>query len=226
MTDIGNVDEYYKSFYSKMIGRNSSGLLKYLAKYPHKLMEKPFKNQHFDNILELGAGSGEHLSVTSPKCNKYFATDIDLVRLQNITSDGDFNLVIMYQNAKELSFTDGEFSRLIATCLLAHLENLDSVLSEWRRVVSGGGVLSIYLPCEPGLALRLFRHLVSGRKARSLGYKGFSLYIARDHKNSAHNMLKIINHVFRDDKVQMQYRPFWIRSWYLNLFVMVHITKA
>ena len=181
--DPGNVETYYKYFYSRMMGLNASGLMRLLWKYPHKLMEKPFKGQHFDKILELGAGSGEHLHATSPKCAYYFATDI-------------------------------------------HLENPEIGLNEWRRVVKPGGILTIYLPCEPGLILRMFRKFVSNRKANKLGYSGFSLYIARDHVNSAQNMMEVIKHVFREDRIRMTFRPFPLRSWYLNLFIVVQITKA
>jgi len=224
--DAGNVETYYKYFYSKMVGFNSTGLMKLLWKYPHKLMEKPYKGQHFDKILELGAGSGEHLDATSPKCAYYFATDIDLNRLQVIPSSIDFEVIKSLQNAGNLTFGDEEFSRLIATCLLAHLENPEVCLNEWRRVVKPGGFITIYLPCEPGLSLRLFRKFVSNRKANKLGFPGFSLYIARDHVNSAQNMIELINHVFREDRIRMKFRPFPLKSWYLNLFIVVQITKA
>ena len=224
--DPGNVETYYKYFYSRMMGLNASGLMRLLWKYPHKLMEKPFKGQHFDKILELGAGSGEHLHATSPKCAYYFATDIDLNRLQAIPCNNDFEVIKSFQDATSLTFKDEEFSRLIATCLLAHLENPEIGLNEWRRVVKPGGILTIYLPCEPGLILRMFRKFVSNRKANKLGYSGFSLYIARDHVNSAQNMMEVIKHVFREDRIRMTFRPFPLRSWYLNLFIVVQITKA
>ena len=62
----GNVDFYYRNFYSRMIGHDSDGILKILWKYPHRLMEKPFKSNTNLKILELGFGEGEHLGfVTS-----------------------------------------------------------------------------------------------------------------------------------------------------------------
>ena len=56
--DYGNVEKYYKSIYSRMMGIQSTGLMSLLWKYPHKLMEKPFRGQHFETILEVGAGGG------------------------------------------------------------------------------------------------------------------------------------------------------------------------
>ena len=224
--NFGSVEHYYKEFYSRMVGIRSTGIMSVLWKYPHKLMEKPFMGQYFETILEVGAGGGEHLNAVSLKCTRYYATDIDLNRLEAIQNNREFEVIKNYQNATDLSFEDEEISRLIATCLLAHLENPEIALNEWRRVVKRGGVLSIYLPCEPGLSLRLFRKFISNRKAKKLGYSGFSLYIARDHINSAQNMMKLINHVFREDEVRMMFRPFPIKSWYLNLFIIVHITKT
>lgn len=224
--DFGDVERYYKLFHPRMMGSQSTGLMSFLWKYPHKLMEKPFEGQHFETILEVGAGMGEHLKAASLKCTRYFATDIDLIRLDSIKSNQEFEIIRDYQNATKLSFKDEEISRLIATCLLAHLENPEVALNEWRRVVKKGGVISIYLPCEPGLSLRLFRKFISNRKANKLGYSGFLLYIARDHINSAQNMMELIKYVFRKDEVSMTFRPFPIKNWYLNLFIIVHIKVA
>jgi hypothetical protein len=104
------------------------------------------------------------------------------------------------------------------------VSDLESCLEEWRRVVRTKGTISIYLPCEPGIALTVFRKLVSAQKAKKLGYRGFNVYIARDHINDFVRMRTLINHIFQSDAVTYKLRPFPGFSWYLNMFSIVEIT--
>ena len=70
----GNVDFYYRNFYSRMIGHDSDGILKILWKYPHRQQFSTF------GISEnLNDGSlYQHLMLTSvfvynfKDCNKVF----------------------------------------------------------------------------------------------------------------------------------------------------------
>ena len=52
-------------------------------------------------------------------------------------------------------YTDNSFDRVIATCLLHHLDNPIIALQEIRRIVKTDGIVSISLPCDPGLAYRI-----------------------------------------------------------------------
>jgi hypothetical protein len=68
--------------------------------------------------------------------------------------------------------------------------------------------------------------LFTAPKAKKLGFEGFNLYISRDHINDAFRVLNIAAEVFRDDVFKQVFRPFYIRSWYLNLFGVIQVTKA
>ena len=218
---FGSIELYYSEYYEKMMGQYSTGLMSFLWKYPHKLIEKPFRRRNYDSILELGAGSGEHISFVKSKFNEYLALDTDKNLISKIKKD--FKIKGVVGDAERLIFVDDYFDRVIATCLLAHLSHPEQALSEWRRVAKSGSTISIYMPCEPGLALRIFRKLISAPKARRLGFKGFELYIARDHKNDFNRMKELILFVFRHDKIRFKYRPLVLSSWYLNLFSIVEI---
>jgi ubiquinone/menaquinone biosynthesis C-methylase UbiE len=67
-------------------------------------------------------------------------------------------------DAANLNFVDNSFDRLFSTCLLHHVTNVDSAMSEWRRVVRSGGITSIYLLCDPGMLYRWIRHVISHDK--------------------------------------------------------------
>lgn len=221
----GNVDHYYKNFYSKMMGSDSSGLLSFLWKYPHRVMERLYKTNKDLDILELGFGEGEHLRFVKNDYKSYLATDIDEARLVIPETFRSEKIRTQKIDAGKLPFKDESFDRIIATCLIAHLDNPENALIEWRRVLKPGGTATIYVALEPGLALRVFRKLITAPKAKRLGFEGFNLYIARDHINDAFRILNILVEVFRKDKIKFSYRPFFIRSWYLNLFCVVNITK-
>ena len=222
----GNVELYYQEFYSKMMGHESNGVLSILWKYPHRVMEKNFKSNAGKRILELGFGEGEHLSFVAEDFAEYLATDLDAKRLERFRPKLIPNTKLMQCDAMSLPFPDESFDRVIATCLIAHLRNPELALTEWRRVLKEGGELTMYVPCEPGFSLRLFRKLFSAPKAKRLGFEGFNLYIARDHVNDAFRVLNLAAEVFRRDSFQQVFRPFPIRSWYLNLFCVVHIVKG
>ena len=221
----GNVELYYRDFYSRMMGHDSEGVLSLLWKYPHKVMEKKFKSNQDLKILELGFGEGEHLSFVSADFEEYVATDLDAERLERFRPKLIENAKLMQCDASALPFPDNSFDRVIATCLIAHLSNPEAALIEWRRVLKPGGKLTMYVPCEPGFSLRLFRRLFSAPKAKRLGFEGFNLYIARDHINDAFRVLNLAAEVFQGDGFKQVFRPFFFRSWYLNLFCVVQATK-
>lgn len=222
----GNVEVYYKEFYSRMMGHDSNGLFSILWKYPHSLMEKPFKSNEGFKILELGCGEGEHFDFVTNDFSHYLATDLDAHRLERIRPKLSENSSITACDAEKLPFEDQSFDRVIATCLLAHLVDPEGALREWRRVTKIGGSLTIYIPCEPGFSLRLFRKMFSAPKARKLGFEGFNLYIARDHRNDAFRLLNIAAEVFHSDSLKYVFRPFFIRSWYLNLFGILQVKRT
>lgn len=221
----GNVDVYYKEFYSRMMGHEADGILSILWKYPHLLMEKPFKNNKGMKILELGCGEGEHIDFVKPNYESYLATDLDEIRLDRIKGKLPQNAITSACNAEKLPFPDETFDRVIATCLLAHLSDPEGALREWRRVTKIGGALTIYIPCEPGFSLRLFRKLFTAPKAKKLGFEGFNLYISRDHRNDAFRLLNIAKEVFGEDRLKYVFRPFVVRSWYLNLFSLLQVKR-
>jgi ubiquinone/menaquinone biosynthesis C-methylase UbiE len=71
-------------------------------------------------------------------------------------------------NAESLNFPDAKFDRIIATCLVVHLKNIEKALLEWRRVLKPNGVITMYIALEPSIMLRLFWNLIKikGKKTK------------------------------------------------------------
>lgn len=220
----GNVQYFYLNHYSELIGERSSGLLSVLWKYPHKLLESRHSSNAGLEILEIGAGEGEHIGFVKQDFMKYVMSDIDHERLgRSEKTNSDSRVSFETADATKLPFSDNQFDRTIATCLLIHLTEPEQALIEWRRVTKTGGVVDVYLPCEPGLMLRIFRMITTKRKAERSGFTGYNLFMARDHLTSTHRLLELISYIYRNDQISFKYRPFVFRSWYFNLFVTVRI---
>ena len=103
------------------------------------------------------------------------------------------------------------------------MDNPVKALNEWRRVVKPGGFISIYLSADPSLSLRIFRKFTTQIKAKRMGFNDYRIFIANEHQISVSSLIDNIKYVFQSDKVNFKYRPFYIRSWYLNLVCIVQI---
>lgn len=213
---------YYETLYSPTIGNESKGLLGFLSRYPHKLMEKNFK-QNMDKILEVGFGEGEHFKHVKTSTKEYTGIDIDRRRLVQNKYANHVKTQVM--NAEKLNFPNNHFDRVIATCLLAHLQKPENALHEWRRVLKNNGVCTIYIPLEPSVALRLFRLFIMKPQLKKKGFNQYDLWIAREHINHASRLFCFIKNVFEKDEVRILYRPFPINIHSINLFAIVHIRK-
>ena len=71
--------------------------------------------------------------------------------------------------AESLPFEKGEFDRVISTCLLHQVEKPELVLSEIERVFSRNGTCTIFLSCNPDLAVGTLRKLTVARSDEKRG---------------------------------------------------------
>jgi phosphatidylethanolamine/phosphatidyl-N-methylethanolamine N-methyltransferase len=198
--------------------RSLSGLV--LAR-SHLLIEKSFGTDvMIPRVLEVGAGSGVHLKYVRHNFNQYFMTDSSNEMLSAISPIDDDRVIIAQEDAANLSFEDSSFDRLIATHVLEHLHRPDDVLREWRRVVKPGGIISLVLPCDPGMMWRLGRACGPRRKARERGVP-YDYIMALEHVNSITNLSAMIDFHF-NDKVQYWW-PTRIPSVDLNLIYATNI---
>jgi phosphatidylethanolamine/phosphatidyl-N-methylethanolamine N-methyltransferase len=217
--EYGSVDYYYENVYSHVVGNQTLGTSRFLSAYPHLLLEAPFRDNIGKSVLEIGSGENEHFPFVAHNFSKYVA--IDIKKPKSIPLDPRFQYI--QGNVEKLPFKDSSFDRVIATCLLLHLDNPEIALEEIRRVVANNGFVSIYLPTEPSIILRLIRNIYSAKRAKALGFHGYKLFIARDHVTYFSRVLELIRFIFREDSVTYRYRPIPLRTWYLNAFCIIQI---
>lgn len=215
---------FYASVYGDL---QYTGLLGRLQGIVHRLMERPYDGLPADVILEVGAGNGQHVRHVRSRTSTYYETDLAVGEGLDHAGErrvGDLRVVRCEADAEDLrDFDDDSVDRVVATCLLAHLPHTERALAEWRRVTRDGGHITIYVPAEPGLMLRLGRAVATAPKARRLG-SDFHNVVNRDHKNSYLHMKAVVRHVYADDDVRWRRYPFAFASWNFNLFAIVDVT--
>jgi len=192
---------YLRQFEANYEKLNYSGNLssKVLA-HSHVVLENAYNEKdHFSQVLEIGAGSGQHPLSVKHTFDKYMITDgndrmLDQSR-ERFKGDGRYDF--QTEDARELSFEDHTFDRVIATHVLEHLLNPHEILREWTRVIKPGGTLSLVLPCDPGFAWRFGRMIGVRKRAESAGLE-YDYWMAREHVNSIFNLNTFINYYYKN----------------------------
>ena len=219
-----SVDNFYADYYENIFG---SGTIGWMAGVAHRFMEKPLDKRIFLNVLELGAGTGQHRKFVRHKFSRYIETDLRIEQgnVKEIEVSPEKIVEQRFLDAEDLTiFEAAQFDRVIATCLVAHLPNPEKALQEWRRVVKSGGVLTIYVPTEPGLMLRVFRSLTTKRKAKKLGLDHSAVHY-REHRNMWIYINLLVIEIFAEDVIKRRRFPHSLLTWNLALFDVYEITK-
>ena len=188
--DYGNPEVFYREFYGKMIcgTGNGGGLGKKAVASTHRYMEREVRTLHFRRVLELGGGNGEHLNYVLHGFDSYTLIDLRQAELED-RYERDPRIISIVANAENLPVVDHSIDRVIVTCLLHHVDHPEIVLKEIDRVLKDDGTATIFLSCNPGLVVRFLRRLTTERTAEKLGFKGYDLMNARDHRNHVGSLL-------------------------------------
>jgi phosphatidylethanolamine/phosphatidyl-N-methylethanolamine N-methyltransferase len=207
----------------------SSPLQSAVMRASHRLTERPYdERMHFARVVEIGAGTGEHLPFVRHTFDEYTLTDQDPKTLEvasrklGALAQGR-KVTFVAQPGEGLQYPDGTFDRLIATHVLEHIYQPHLALKEWRRVLKPGGVLSVLIPTDPGVAWRLGRRLGPRRNALAQGI-AYDYVMAREHVNSCNNLIALLRHYF--PVATEAWWPLPVPAIDLNLFFAFHATVA
>lgn len=221
------LNHYYEEVYDKYLfdcSLQARGI-----DYFEKLLEKRWaSNSDLMNVLEVGAGKGEHLKyVKDFPTQSYVALDLRKVQmdLNHLGLPLDFQKVIRFMqgDVHALKFNDNYFDRVSSTCLFHHLEDPLTALYELRRVTKAGGEIRIAMPTDPGIANQIVKRFISYPRLRKITSHDPKLIYALEHRNHVGGLIQLIKNVFADDYLKFEYYPFKARSWNLNLAVVAGI---
>ncbi len=217
-----SLNDYYQNQYMDVMG---TGLIGRYWKKIHKRMVRGLISIE-DTVLEVGAGNGEFFNNTKPECKLYIETDIGFRENRNLSlSKNDLNLkghISRILDAEDLTVIENSsVDVIVATCLFAHLRNPEKALGEWLRVMKPGGHIVIYVPCEPGLGLRLVRKYTTNLKFKKNGFSQNGTHWD-EHIQHYPRMNYLIEKTF-EESVSRRFYPLRLRSWDLNLYVIYKV---
>ena len=192
----------------------------------HRLIETKFNSSmYFDKVLEVGAGTGRHFPFVKHAYGQYVMSDIssDLLDKAKALHGSGASLSYELADATKLHYGDNQFDRLISVYNLEHLPQPHKVLLEWDRVVKPGGIISIAIPLDGGVAWRLGRHLTTRRAFAKYGLD-LDYIIAREHINPSYNLISLIRHYFGE--IRESWYPLGLKMIDLNLVYCCEIKKS
>lgn len=230
--NLDAIRERYLKHYTDVQYKGTGGRA---TNFYHRLMELDSKGKTYLEVLEVGAGSGEHLNFVTHDFRNYYLTD----RVPPITSPELEALISQFriedklvhietQDVQNLTFSSATFDRVIATCLFHHVPFPAKALEELRRVTKNSGVLTLYVPADPGLLYRFLQFFVSTLSLR----KSFSMaeirYLrASEHRNHVSSITGLIHGVFVNDLIKKRAFPKFNVGWNTRLFEIytIHVQK-
>lgn len=180
------------------------------ANYGNSLSAKVLRSTHdliekragladrYATVLELGVGTMAHFGSLRHGFDRYIASDHDPKVIAWLEArDWDPRVEVRQLSGQTLPFEDNSIDRVIATHVLEHVPDPVGALMEWVRVIRPGGVLSLILPCDPGLAWRTGRMLGPRRRAIAAGLP-YDYYMSVEHVNAIFNLRQIVRYHFPD----------------------------
>lgn len=213
------LDDWYRHHYSQVVATADGS---FFERYIHRSMEQRYgPGQHFSRVLEVGANRGEHLPYVRSSFDHYLLTDLRPPEVSDAVRT-DPRIELGTCDVNRLPFESGSFDRVIATCVLHHVDSPLVAAAEMRRVaVPGSGRVTVFVPTDPGLAYRVGKALTSGRAARKRGIEEqHRLVNAIDHRNHVRAILTQLRYAFRKDEVSLRWGPWRLPSVELNAFVV------
>lgn len=217
------IREWYAGEYGA-INATANGSL--FDRYTHQALERGIPlSARFSTVLEVGANRGEHFPHVKHPFDRYVVTDLGTPNLLPEVA-ADTRVEALSCDVAALPFADESFERVIVTCVFHHVDSpLDAAL-EIRRVLRPGGIASILVPNDPGLAYRVGKALTTRRAARRAGVAQASRLVdAIGHHNHFRSIRVQLQHGFEGDDQRVTWYPFRLPLVELNAFTVWQVCR-
>tara|TARA_B100001741_G_C16447015_1_gene548511 strand:- start:213 stop:911 length:699 start_codon:yes stop_codon:yes gene_type:complete len=213
---------YKKDNYLKT---NYTGLAKILYYFNHKLLEFGYIHKYNEHIVEVGGGAEPHINYMDVKNIKSY-TIVDSIKYKKKIN----NLKKKYKKTK-FYFIDyrkklkkRKYTRLISSHTFEHFNNFEKNFINLLNCLKKDSIISIALPCDPGMFWRVLQYLYYFKQKKYYGWKSIKekdLSHSRDHCTPVQNIEKIINFYFK--KKKKYYFPLFFPSINLNIFLIIQL---
>lgn len=222
--------DYYGENYND---QNYKGLQGIIMSLSHSLLERGISAELNKNVLEVGGGALPHLGwMKFPTVEAKYTISDSAKSVNSLSSSlvsKSMSPKIYFHNFEEDNqleqFSGSQFSRVIASFVWEHVKDPEASLIKWTELLEEDGVLSISIPCDPGLLWRIGQRVAarSFMKTHKVSFQEYDLVMAREHINAAQRLLKILNYYFSEYDVF--YFPFLVPIVETNLFITINAKK-
>jgi len=176
-----------------------------VERFNHNYPLRYLPNQPHFRTIEIGAGVGGHIEFEDLSRQEYHC--IELRENMSVEIKKRFPAVTVTTAScqERTQFDDGYFDRAIAVHVLEHLPDLPRAISELHRLLRAGGIFSIVIPCDPGIAYEFARQISSARIFRRRYKMPYMWLMRREHINSPAEIISILRKGF--DEIDRTYFP-------------------
>lgn len=208
-------EDYHKNYYSGFSGR--------LMRQNHVILEK-FNFGPTDKILEIGGGFHPHVNFVKNNFSEYHCIDIKTAEnVKEFINKNYKNITFDYYDGKKIPFSNEYFDRIVISHCLEHILEPEKFTFEMMRVLKKGGIISMALPCDPGLLYRFGRFIFKMVMDKRSDDYDHDYHAACEHVNSIFNLNVILKKKF--NIIKEEFYPFKLKLIDLNLFWIIQIQK-
>lgn len=129
-----------------------------------------------------------------------------------------------------LKFEAEYFDRSISTCVLHHLIYPETALIELRRVTRVNGLISLYVPSDPGFVYKFFQKSQNKKIKLALIRNNLNVSVdffrATEHRGNVYSFHGFIMEIFKNDQIKITKFPAAIENKQLNFFSVYNIRRS
>lgn len=211
-------DDFMKYWHEQLPRRYGA-----IEKFNHQYALKHLPPQDNWRTLELGAGIGAHLAFEPLDRQEYHCIELRESMAAEIRRRFPSAITVIGDCQSKIPYDSAYFDRVVVIHVLEHLPNLPGAIDEVARVLKPGGIFSVVLPCDPGLAYEVARKLSAERLFRARYKMPYRWLIRREHVNSPAEIIQQISRKF--DIFDSTYFPLHVPVVNLNLCIGVTARK-
>ena len=211
-------DDFYRHWHEVLPNKYRA-----IEEFNHSYPRRMLPDMPSPRTLEIGPGSGGHIAHEDLSNQSYFCIELRQHLADLIMQRFPQVHAVVGDCQRNIPFENNFFNRVLATHVLEHLPNLPGALDEIKRVLAPGGLVSIVLPCDPGLAYGFARKISAERIFKKRYGMSYDWFIHREHINSPEEILTLLRERFTP--LHMEYWPLRVPAVNLNLCIGITLTK-
>lgn len=211
-------DDFMKYWHEQLPQRYGA-----IENFNHQYALRHLPPQNHWRTLEVGAGIGAHLAFEPLDRQEYHCIELRESMAEEIRRRFPSAITVTGDCQKQIPYESAYFDRVVVIHVLEHLPNLPGAIDEIARVLKPGGIFSVVLPCDPGLAYEVARKISAERLFRAKYKMPYRWLIRREHINSPAEIVQQISRKF--DIFDSTYFPLRVPVVNLNLCIGVTARK-